>query len=164
LPLNTAALDTFIAIEKPEFPPVALLAARIFPTIGDFYDAISKAFQSLQPPIAPIHQVANSRTGAFLITSVADALKAVNQIKEQGGGRERSRFGGDLDFNDLAHYYRFKEIREGHKLQKEPDGTYHTLTRSQRLCGLRPQSPPCAVRRCFAHCRRHSPHFHRRWM
>src|ERR1035441_4552556 len=24
LPLNTAALDTFIAIEKPEFPPVAL--------------------------------------------------------------------------------------------------------------------------------------------
>jgi len=111
LPLNTAALDTFIAIEKPEFPPVALLAARIFPTIGDFYDAISKAFQSLQPPIAPIHQVANSRTGAFLITSVADALKAVNQIKEQGEGTETSPFAADFDLNDLAHYYRFKEIR-----------------------------------------------------
>jgi Ferritin-like len=40
LPLNAAALDTFIAIEKPEFTPVAQLAAQIFPTIGDFYNAI----------------------------------------------------------------------------------------------------------------------------
>src|SRR5262249_36550039 len=26
--------------------------------------------------------------------------------------------------HDLAHYYRFKEIRVGHKLQKNPDGTF----------------------------------------
>lgn len=124
LPLNAAALDTFIAIEKPEFTPVAQLAAQIFPTIGDFYNAISKAFQTLQPPITPIHQVTNARTGAFPITSVADALKAVSQIKDQGEGTQTSPFAADFDLNDLAHYYRFKEIREGHKLQKEPDGTF----------------------------------------
>src|SRR6266446_4711756 len=28
------------------------------------------------------------------------------------------------------------------------------ITRSQRLCGLRPQSPSRAVVRCFAHCAR----------
>jgi hypothetical protein len=124
LPLNTAALDTFIAIEKPAFPPVALLAGPIFPTIGDFYDAIATAFQSLQPTITSVHQVTNRRTGAFSINSVADALKAINQIKEQGEGTQTSPFAADFDLNDLAHYYRFKEIREGHKLQKNPDGTY----------------------------------------
>ena len=125
LPLSTAALDTFIAIEKPEFQPVALLAAQIFPTIGDFYDAISNAFQSLQPPVTPVHQVSNVPTGTFPITAVGDALKAINQIKEQGEGTETSPFAADFDLNDLAHYYRFKEIREGHKLQKGPDGTFH---------------------------------------
>lgn len=124
LPLNTAALDTFIAIEKPAFPPVALLAGPIFPTIGDFYNAIATAFQSLQPTITSVHQVTNAPTGAFPITSVPDALKAINQIKEQGEGTQISPFAVDFDINDLAHYYRFKEIREGHHLQKNPDGTF----------------------------------------
>jgi hypothetical protein len=124
LPLNTTALDSFIAIEKPEFTPLALAAAQIFPTIGDFYDAITTAFQTLQPAITAVHQVTNARTGAFPITSIGDALKAVNQIKEQGEGTQTTPFAADFDPNDLAHYYRFKEIREGHKLQKAADGTF----------------------------------------
>lgn len=125
LPLSEASLDSFIEIESPEHGSIA--AAMIFPTIGDFYDAISTAFQTLQPAIGSANQVEADvgQDTVFKITSVADALKAIEEIKEQGEGTSVSPFQGSFDPADTAHYYVFEQIRHGHQLQKGADGLWH---------------------------------------
>lgn len=126
LPLGSESLDTFMQIEYPEKGPMAFAAREVFPTIGDFYDAISAAFEQVQPPIVPAKQVVASLDGdeLFVITSVADAKRAIEEIKEQGEGTTSSPLGASFDPTQLAHYYTFKEISVGHMLQKGSDGTW----------------------------------------
>jgi hypothetical protein len=116
--------NVYMKIEYPEGGPVALAETaegETYPTIGAFYDAILCAFQQ-QP--ASIFTGANQQTIAFdgnannnvfPITSLADAEKAISQIKEQGEGTSQSPEA--VDFGDeLAHYYKYKEIVEGNYL------------------------------------------------
>jgi hypothetical protein len=126
-PLSSAALDIFQQIEFPEKGPIAFAAADIFPTIGGFYDSISDAFESLQPPIVGGKQVETAVDGdsLFKIASVADALKAIEEIKEQGEGTTASPFEGSFEPKQTAHFYTFKQIAQGHQLQRGSDGVWH---------------------------------------
>lgn len=131
--LNPKTLDMYMAIEEPEHP--LALAEAEYPTIGMFYDAIRELFQTLSPPISTDGQVTvklsvpnpdGSGTTITepltLLTSLDDVLTAIATIKDQGEGTtndpDSPEFGGEL-----AHYYRFGEIRYGRKFVKV-DGSW----------------------------------------
>lgn len=131
--LNPTTLDMYMAIEEPEHPLSP--AETDYPTIGMFYDAIATVFQTLSPRISTKGQLAVTLSvpnpdGASttitepltVIASLTDALQAMKTIKDQGEGTAKSpdssEFGGEL-----AHYYRFGEIRYGHKFV-EVNGTW----------------------------------------
>lgn len=131
--LNPETLDMYMAIERPEHP-LALIETQ-YPTIGMFYDAIRELFQALSPSISTDGQIAvtldvpNSDGSGKTISeplpqlgTLDDVLKAIATIKDQGEGTANSpdspEFGGEL-----AHYYRFGEIRYGRKFV-EIDGSW----------------------------------------
>jgi hypothetical protein len=126
--LSPKALDMYMAIEEPEHP--LALAETEYPTIGMFYDAIRELFQTLSPPISADGQLAvtldvpkpdgSGATTTEPLTHLGtldEILKAITTIKEQGEGTANSpdspEFGGEL-----AHYYRFGEIRYGRRFVK----------------------------------------------
>lgn len=115
-PLSKSQLEVFMQIEYPEFPPVALVAGTTGPaTIGAFYDTISDALTTLNPPINPT--AAFVKMGeAVQITSIADAQAAISRIKAEGEGTEGSPDQPPADGQQFAHYYQFKEIYMGNKL------------------------------------------------
>jgi len=114
-------------IEFPEKGAVALTSdGNAYPTIGAFYDAISSAFRTLQPSLSRTNQLDGATLNSYpiyLITTLEDALKAINEIKEQGEGTRNSPeaigFGGEL-----AHYYKFGEIFYGKYLEQQGNGTW----------------------------------------
>jgi len=126
-PLGPASLDIFMQIEWPERGPLAFAALDIFPTIGEFYDTIAAAFQALNPPIQSGKQVTANldQDRLFAITSVADALKAIKEIRQQGEGTTSSPFAAEFNVDELAHFYLFKEIATAHRLQQGGDGAWH---------------------------------------
>jgi len=118
----------YMEIEFPEKGPIALFLAEVFPTIGDFYDAILDAFRKL-----PASEITGGRqivrgTKLFAINSLADAEKAIGRIKRQGEGTEQL----ETPFSDdagtvLAHYYKFGEIFHERKLIKTAEGKFKFL-------------------------------------
>jgi hypothetical protein len=126
--------DTFMAIEEPDDPivfpvrpHVELFAAmgatqETFKTIGDFYrDLASKltelgegAFTGADRP-----QPAGFPGDVFPVRSLADALRAIDLIVQQGEGTTTKPLAGSGKL--LAHYYRFEQIWKGFKLV--PDAT-----------------------------------------
>jgi hypothetical protein len=123
--LSPQTLEMYMSIEEPEHQ--LPLAESQYATIGQFYDAISEVFQTLSPPISTDGQltatlvVPNPEGSGPAISeqltqlaSIDDVLEAIATIKEQGEGTANSpdspEFGGEL-----AHYYRFGEIRHGRK-------------------------------------------------
>jgi len=116
LPLSKDQLQVFMQIEKPEFEPVAHVAEVNPPaTIGAFYGTISDAFTALQPPInasAP----ALLRGSAQRINTVADAIAAIETIKEEGEGTTTSPEEPATDSNSFSHFYLFEEVFKGNKL------------------------------------------------
>jgi hypothetical protein len=118
----------YMQIELPEHP---LAEDEPSPTIGAFYDAISKLFAALFPPdhqFPKKNQIDNFTidVGQRVETlnalgSLDDVQQAITTIKEQGEGTATSpdapQFGGSL-----AHYYVFGEIFHGKKLIKVDDG------------------------------------------
>lgn len=123
--LSTETLDMYIAIEEPEHP-LALVSTDA-PTIGMFYDAIRDLFQVLSPSISTDGQLTSTLhvpnpngSGTTIpepltqLASLADVLSAIATIKDQGEGTALSP--DSTEFGDeLAHYYRFNEIRHGRK-------------------------------------------------
>jgi len=130
------ALETFLNIEQPREaksgrrsePMLAaskdqgLYVARLpHKTIGDFYAEILAGFKKLDAQfpnnsLFPIdrHQYQVPDTfyysgggKLFPIYNLDDATRAINLISEQGEG-----YGGtiDTDENEIAHYYRFKQL------------------------------------------------------
>ena len=79
--LSPQQVEMFMEIEHPAFPPIALNIAQ--PSIGAFYDIIITAFRTISPPIDP---AANSieLPLATPIATVADAILALERIKEEG--------------------------------------------------------------------------------
>jgi hypothetical protein len=134
-PLSSMQLEVFLGIEKPEFPPVGMALAARPATIGAFYDTIKGGFSSVTPaivagaPFVPINEVTNGTPIADppngQITSIADALAAIDRIKREGEGTagDPDQPPDDVaDGEDLAHYYVFEQIRRGKQLIKNAAG------------------------------------------
>jgi hypothetical protein len=120
--------DVYMQIEFPEHGPVHVLTAmrarRTYATIGEFYDAIAKLFQTLSPSIHLERQLVAPAVGLKKIPDLNAVAKAIDQIKEQGEGTEQSAFAEDFG-GELAHYYRFMEIVVGQQIAKGADGKAH---------------------------------------
>lgn len=118
------AADVFMEIEYPEHGPVALALGQTYPTIGAFYEAILAAFRQLPPDsITGARQLTASGVGLTKITTLADAERAILQIREQGEGTAQSPLAADFG-GDFAHYYKFAEIYHGQRLVQAADGTW----------------------------------------
>jgi hypothetical protein len=125
--------DTFMAIEEPENPlhfPVGLAIEEAPVTIGQFYTRIRKEIEELGQGIltgsASLQVVGGGFPASelFPIRTVADVVKGIEFIKQQGEGTSTSPL--DLDGNldpeyKFAHYYRFAEIYYGRELQPVPN-------------------------------------------
>lgn len=124
-PFSMTQLETFLNIEEPK-NPLHYETAKVEDneiTIGEFYDAISKAIgragEGIFVPPKPYNQVGpDLMPESVIVTNVASAQQAINIIVEQGEGTETSP--EEVVGGDYAHYYRFMEIKEGHKLVKNP--------------------------------------------
>jgi Ferritin-like len=103
-------------IEYPEDPVprpriLALDEEEVFPSIGEFYDAILKAFQTNDGkiPYQTDKQLNNRFPKVFVIDGLPRATEAINRIQKQGEGAPRFPF-VDQTGTQLAHFYTFGEI------------------------------------------------------
>lgn len=107
--------DVCMGIELPEGDAAA--GGDSHESVGEFYRAIGDAFAKVNPPMTGDNQMTLDigSKSLYAINTLADAQKAVSEIKEQGEGTsaspDASEFGGDL-----PHYYRFAEIYYGKRL------------------------------------------------
>jgi hypothetical protein len=116
--------DVFMEIEYPENGPVALALGKMYPTIGAFYSAILDVFKDLSPQMTGEKQLTATigDNDLYAIKTVADAEKAINEIKQQGEGTSRLPTAPDFG-GELAHYYKYAEIWRGLKLVQK-DGKW----------------------------------------
>lgn len=144
-PFGKAALEVFMAIEKPNHPevepPPASADAAIprvlelaeeneYGTIGAFYRAVEEGLKALGEGIftgeasrqIPPSFYGGGGGGGHLIevTNLAKALEALEQIIEQGeGDTDKPGAGEEFDAEgELAHFYRFKELYVGREYQQ----------------------------------------------
>ena len=122
--------NVFMAIEAPDTKPVPILAVHklalnaapvdggpTYPSIGKFYDAIRAAFEALGTAVTfPIdkqfsYSFSDPLNRVFPIANIADALNAIDQIREQGEGTPTSPAAAmSGKSKELAHYYQFEQI------------------------------------------------------
>jgi hypothetical protein len=124
--LSDEQLDTFLEIEKPDHAPIMPTDAlgEEFPTIGAFYDAILEAFKKL-PADAYKNERQITGGGLFEISDFARVEDAIKLIKIQGEGTEQSpEEDPTLTEPDLAHYYRFRELRWQRRFVKNDAGKW----------------------------------------
>lgn len=144
LPFGQEALNTFLAIENPnhsgvEPPPASADAAvpRVFElaaengykTIGEFYGAIEEAIQALDAHGGLFTGNASRQIGSAIfhprphggrmieVKDLATAMEALELIVDQGEGDVKTPGPGEKfdPEGELAHFYRFKELSEGHE-------------------------------------------------
>ncbi|MEH6375367.1 ferritin-like protein [Streptomyces sp. KLMMK] len=130
---GTAALDTFLYIERPEYvaePPghPSVAGDTGWTSIGQFYNTIRTGLVRLAAELGeaelfrgdPRRQVGpedfyNSGGEVFPVTGLASALTALRVITEQGEGVSRTIYNTDDQLfgetREPAHYFRFDEIR-----------------------------------------------------
>lgn len=131
--LSKQALHTFMKIEEPE-EDIAHLetveAVKTYPRIGAFYDDIKLVFENVDPKFCREGQIEayfgesqqpNGSNVPKNIGSLDDVNAAIDLIKDQGEGTSESV--KDEDTDELAHYYRFKEVAVGRKII-EVDGRW----------------------------------------
>jgi hypothetical protein len=132
LPFSPEAMAQGSHIEEPEDPLVfreaALAAEPTFETIGQFYDALDKALGRLPADAwsaIPRNQLIDQPFFAGQLSPVTDyvtASQAIQRIVSEGEGNTKS----PLDFEgEVAHYYRFEEIRRNRVMEKDtsvPEG------------------------------------------
>jgi hypothetical protein len=147
-PLSDEALDTFLLIENPSHPSktarlaspeaskprVLLLAEQYeYETIGDFYSAVEEGLKALDEKGDiftgdPSRQVPKEFYGGsgqggeiVEVKDLTTALAALEQIVEQGEGDVTKPPPGEKfdPEGELAHFYRFQELRLGRKYEKE---------------------------------------------
>ncbi|HVO53343.1 MAG TPA: ferritin-like protein [Solirubrobacterales bacterium] len=146
LPFGDTALDTFLAIENPTHPNVAppppgeeatvprvteLAEEEGYETIGAFYKAIEEALRALDRKgglfsgprsrqITPEYYYASGGE-VIVVEDLASAMTALEVVVEQGEG-EVDKPGPEEKFDpehDLAHFYRFKELRMGRRYEQD---------------------------------------------
>ena len=143
-PFSKAAIHTFLKIERPDKIPSGHSRLRQRPphsmslelkppnsgmhyySIGEFYEAIAVGLNYLDAqmgaalfPGDPARQVERdpyySGGGTcHKVNNLASALLAIDVIKDQGEGYDAGVFGPPPEC-ELAHYYRFNELKEGRK-------------------------------------------------
>jgi hypothetical protein len=143
-PFSKSALETFMAIEKPNRPGVEPPAAgpdaaipRVlelaeeneYETIGAFYRAIEEGLKALGEGIfkpdrsrqIPAEFYEGAGGGVLIeVKNLKTALEALDQIIEQGEG-DTNKPGPGEEFDpegELAHFYRFKELYVGREYVK----------------------------------------------
>lgn len=119
----------FMVIEEPEDPIVfrstaakATAEQMEYQTIGQFYQALSDAIGTLGDSIFTGNQSLQvtgwfSADELFPITNAATAQQAISIIMEEGEGTSTSPLDQE---GELAHYYKFAEIANGHELVPDP--------------------------------------------
>jgi hypothetical protein len=117
--------NMYMQIEFPEHGPIAMFLGQVFPTIGDFYDAILDEFRKLPPSDITGGRQISRGSKLFPISTLAEAEKAIGRIKRQGEGTAQlqSPFVDDAG-TVLAHYYKFAEIFHERRLIKTPEGKF----------------------------------------
>lgn len=148
-PFGDDALDVFLAIENPTYPvstpPAAPADAAIprateisldcgYKTIGEFYAAIDHGLRTLNAELGhdklftgkPTRQVKPDHYYAsggelIVVDDLDSARRALQQIIEQGEGEvHEPRAGEKFDpEGDLAHFYRFNELRRRARYTRE---------------------------------------------
>lgn len=134
LPFSPEAMAQAMHIEEPEDPlvfPEAVAARGLEPTyqtIGQFYAALDQALGRLPADAwstSPRNQLTDHPFFAgelFPVNDYGTASQAIQRIVSEGEGNTKS----PLDFEgQVAHYYRFEEIRRDQVLQKDtsvPEG------------------------------------------
>ncbi|KQN21441.1 hypothetical protein ASE86_14550 [Sphingomonas sp. Leaf33] len=161
---SPAAIETFLAIEAPA-PALQLKAApgleamaepprippgqlremlrrgEVYPSIGDFYQAIEQGLVALEllaqgrsdgtiftgdhDRQVTSEYYYNSGGAVVTVTDLASALEALKIIVEQGEGFEHGVDDDDRGMfrqpSEAAHYYRFKQIAYGRYYQSDDD-------------------------------------------
>jgi Ferritin-like len=116
--------DVFMVIEEPEDPiQIRAAIAANYATIGQFYGALEKKILKLgQKAFRPecFHrEVVNLKWFAsdeiFLIDGPDSAVRALQIVVKQGEGSPKSPLGLH---HQPAHYYRFKQIPCGRRLER----------------------------------------------
>lgn len=128
-PMSISQTELFMAIEQPE-DPIAERSDVV--TIGDFYAAVIEKIKELGEPAFATPSAPQvtapwfPSTQLFAVTDVSSATRALGIVVEQGEGTATSPGDGD---GELAHYYRFAEIKHGRRLVPDPtapDGFSYT--------------------------------------
>lgn len=107
-------------IEYPEDPvprpETFAFDEETFPTIGEFYDAVLKAFQSLDGtfPYRTEKQIERGFPKVFTIGDLRKAEEAIALIQRQGEGSSRFPY-VDEARTKLAHFYTFGQVYFGKK-------------------------------------------------
>jgi Ferritin-like len=144
LPYGKQALATFLAIENPNHsgvePPAAsaeaavprvyeLAAEQGYKTIGEFYGAIEEAIQALDTKGSLFTGEAGRQIGPDIfrpdpqggkmieVKDLKSAMEALELIVDQGEGDVKDPGPGEKfdPEGQLAHFYLFKELSEGHE-------------------------------------------------
>lgn len=117
--LSDDSLDTFIEIESPPGGHGLGKAEAGHKTIGAFYEAIRQEFRTLQPKLSTERQVSGPL--AYIVMADLDAVEtAINLIVNQGEGSEASP--EVKRTHEMAHYYRFLEIKHRRLISGFVDG------------------------------------------
>jgi hypothetical protein len=129
LPFSEAAMRQATRIEEPDdpllFPDQAVLARDVvsFETIGEFYRHVDEALRALpagewsDPPRNQLGDHPFFPGELFAVTGYESAALAIQRIVSEGEGTTK----GPQDFEgDVAHYYRFEELRRDQALQRDP--------------------------------------------
>ncbi len=127
-PMSMEQCQAFMDLEEPEDPIVfrtrsVARGVERFETIGTFYEAVIEKIKDLgddafRSPSNP--QVTASwfpPAELFAVTDVASAVAALQLVVQQGEGTQTSPLDAE---GDIAHYYRFAEIKHGKRLVADP--------------------------------------------
>ncbi len=122
------AIDTFLKIERPARPG-APAEANKYHTIGQFYKAIDEGLSylagtlgekklfvgALDCQVGPQQWYYGGGGDAVVVTDLESARRAVAEVMTQGEGLDHGIFDEDKAHGEeeLAHYFRFEEIRDG---------------------------------------------------
>lgn len=148
LPFGTDAVDAFMLIERPartDAPP----EGNRYHTIGQFYMALLDAFVHLvdrdgadrifcgdrRRQVSAASAYYGGGGTPIEVNDLDSAKRAILEIAEQGEGFDETIFDGDNQFgkvDELAHYYRFREIRAGRRFLAT-DTPHHDPTGAELL-------------------------------
>ncbi len=112
--LTDEGLDTFLEIERPRVrvPVEGIESSADTPgddqTIGEFYLALREFIHRMRPAFSTQKQIAGP-LAPMVIASLSDVDSAFAMITDQGEGSTGTPVEGKS--SDLAHYYRFLELK-----------------------------------------------------